>query len=398
MKIAQVISTPPFAWARGGPARNVYGLSKALAKRGHEVAILSTDLYEPKKRQPRGKNPTYIDGIQVFRFRYFSDWLAWKHGILISPGLIVHLRNHLVEYDVVHLQELLSVHAIATATHCQKCGVPYVLSARGSVPRLKEKKGLAWFFDNIGGSRSLRYASKIMALTKIEAEQFQSMDISEDKIEIIPNAIDLSEFEKLPQRGTFRRKHNLDGKDKLVLYLGRIHKIKGIDLLAKAFAELSRNVDGARLVIAGPDDGYLSTLKVMVRELKIEEKVLFTGPLYERDKMEAYVDADVYVLPSTYEVFGITILEAWACGTPVITTDRCGIAGFVDKVGYVVEHNREQLRDVIVKALSDEELRKKLGDEGRKLVMEEFTWDAIVERVENLYEDAKNRGRRNVRA
>ncbi|GAI33437.1 unnamed protein product, partial [marine sediment metagenome] len=91
------------------------------------------------------------------------------------------------------------------------------------------------------------------------------------------------------------------------------------------------DVSDTLLVFVGPDDGYLPALKKLVKELMIEEKVLFTGPLFGKEKLEAYVDADVYVLPSSYEIFGLTVLEACACGTPVVVTEACGLANWVDQ-------------------------------------------------------------------
>ena len=120
MKILQIVSTPPFAWATGGCARVVYDISKELVKRGHDVTILTTDLYEPGKRFPYKANPEFIDGIRIIRFKYISNWLAWKNKIYISPGLIWYLKNHLQEYEIIHLQDLISVHAVATVKYCKK--------------------------------------------------------------------------------------------------------------------------------------------------------------------------------------------------------------------------------------------------------------------------------------
>ena len=243
-------------------------------------------------------------------------------------------------------------------------------------------------FDLFFGYKILKDASKIIAVTKIEVEQYEKMDVDEDKIEIVPNGIDMSEYDNLPKKGKFRRKYLIGDEEKIILYLGRIHRIKGIDLLVRAFADLSKELNNVRLIIAGPDDGYLSTLKRQIDDLKIGDRILFTGPLYESDKLESYVNADVYVLPSVYEIFGITVLEACACGTPVVVTNRCGIADFVDKVGYVVEYDKEQLRDAIIKVLSDEGLRERFREGGSRLVREEFGWDMIVKRIEGLYENS----------
>jgi glycosyltransferase involved in cell wall biosynthesis len=212
------------------------------------------------------------------------------------------------------------------------------------------------------------------------------MGITEDKIEIVPNGVNLSEFDNLPRRGAFRRKHNLKNNQKVILYLGRIYWIKGLDLLANAFADISKDFSQVKLVIAGPDDGYLPRLKKRIKELRIEEKVLFTGPLYGRDKLEAYVDADVYVLPSSYEIFGITVLEACACGTPVITTDRCGMADVIDgKAGLAVPYDKERLEQALEHLLSDDKMRLKFGEYGKNLVRGRFEWGVIAEQIESIY-------------
>jgi len=130
----------------------------------------------------------------------------------------------------------------------------------------------------------------------------------------------------------------------------------------------------------------LRFLKKQVKNLKIDHKVLFTGPLYEKDKMKAYVDADIYVLPSIYEIFGVAVLEACACNTPVICSRRCGIADVIDgRAGFAVSYDKDQLRDAMIKVLGDERLRRKFGEESRKLVREEFGWDKVVLDIENTY-------------
>jgi glycosyltransferase involved in cell wall biosynthesis len=190
----------------------------------------------------------------------------------------------------------------------------------------------------------------------------------------------------LPQKGEFRRKYGLDDNERVILYLGRIHKIKGLDLLARAFADLSKSLNDIKLVIVGPDGGYLPSLKKLVGELKIRNKVLFTGALYGQDKLEAYTDADIYVLPSFYETFPNTVLEACACGTPVVLTDRCGIADVINgRAGLVVSYDAGQLQQALLHILGDDELRRKFGEKGKLLVREKFNWEKIAEQVESVY-------------
>ena len=382
MKILQVI--PFFTPARGGSVIASYNLSKHLAERGHEVTIFTTD-FELDEEYAKS-----LDGVRVVTFHCIANIGL----MLISPGMKKLLKKEINNFDAIHMHNFRSYQNVVAHHYAKKYNIPYVLQARGSVLPFFQKQRLKKIFDIFFGYKILRDASKIIALTMTEAEQYKKMGVDEDKIEIVPNGIDLSEYENLPERGEFRRKYLIKDDEKIILYLGRIHKIKGINLLVNAFADLVKELDDVRLAIVGPDDGFLSTLKKQIEKLKIGDRILFTGPLYERDKLKAYVDADVYVLPSVYETFPNTVLEACACGTPVIVTDRCGIADFVEKVGYVVEYDKDQLRNAIFKILADEGLRKRFSEDGKKLVGE-FSWDKVVRRVEEVYETtcAKSKGK-----
>lgn len=388
MRILQVI--PYFSPLHGGGSINVaYNLSKHLAKRGHEVAIFTTDFEHDNE---------YIhslDGVRVVPFHCIAN----IGMMLISPEMKGQLRKEIMNFDVIHMHNFRSYQNNVVYHYAKKYGIPYILQAHGSVLPFFQKQRLKKIFDLIFGYRILRDASKVIAITKTEVEQYKKMGVDGDKIGIVPNGIDLSQYENLPKRGKFRRKYSIRDAEKIILYLGRIHKIKGIDLLVNAYADLINELDDVKLVIVGPDDGFLPTLKKQIDDLKIGDKILFTGPLYEQEKLRAYVDVDVYVLPSVYETFPVTVLEACACGTPVIVTDRCGIADIVDDVvGCVAEYDKDQLRSAIIKILSDEELRKRFGKAGRDMVIREFGWDKIAMKVEKVYKRAQNMRYKNAKA
>jgi glycosyltransferase involved in cell wall biosynthesis len=127
-------------------------------------------------------------------------------------------------------------------------------------------------------------------------------------------------------------------------------------------------------------------MKRLISELGIEEKVLFTGPLYGIDKIEAYIDADVYILPSVYETFPVSVIEACACGTPVIVTDRCGIANIIDgQVGLAVPYDEDALGKAILDILSDTNKKREYGINGKLLAREKLNWSKIVEQIEAVY-------------
>ena len=379
MKILQII--PFFTPARGGSVTAPYNLSKHLTKRGHEVTIFTTD-FELDEEYIKS-----LDGVRVVPFHCIANIGL----MLISPTMKKQLKKEIKNFDVIHMHNFRSYQNNIVHHYAKKYRVPYILQAHGSILPFFQKQRLKKLYDWVWGYRILKDASKVIALTKVEAEQYKKMGVEEDKIKIVPNGIDLSEYDNLPETGEFRRKYSIGNDEKVILYLGRIHKIKGIDLLVKAFTDLIKELDDVRLVIAGPDDGFLSTLEGQIEDLNVGTKILFTGPLYDGDKLEAYVDADVYVLPSVYEIFGITVIEACACGMPVIVTDRCGIADVVDgRAGCVIGYDKDQLRDMISKVLSDEGLRMRFGAEGKRLVGKEFGWDKVVMKIENIYKYVQN--------
>jgi len=168
--------------------------------------------------------------------------------------------------------------------------------------------------------------------------------------------------------------------------LGRIHKIKGLDVLVKAFRILSKEMSDVTLVIAGPDCGYIHTLRELIMALEIQQKVIFTGPIFGKDKLAAYIDSDAYVLPSRSECMPITVLEACACGIPVIVTKRCGIADVVDNnVGLVTSLNELDLCDAMLRILGNVELRRRFTRNSSDFVKDRFTWDRIVGKLERIY-------------
>jgi len=390
MKILQIIPYFYPAWSYGGAPRNTYGLCKELVKRGHEVTVFTTDVLDARNRIK--ETLEIVDSIDIRRFRNLNHSVAFHHRIFLSPGMIGAMRNSLKSFDIVHLNEYRTLQNLLAHHYAQKYDVPYVVQARGSLVNVIAKQRLKSLFDILGGHTLLQDASRLIAVAPLEVEQYKSQGVSEEKIDIVPNGIDLAEFENLPPRGSFRQKHGLKGNNQVILFLGRVHKIKGIDLLISAFAGLAGNFNDARLVIVGPDDGYLPALKSLVSDLKLEQKVVFTGPLYGDQKLAAYVDADVYALTSSNEVFGVSVLEALACGTPVVVTDCCGIADIIkDKVGLVVPYETAPLKEALCQLLEDDKKRLQYGRDGKTLVRGKYGWVAIAEQMERVYQRCAER-------
>ena len=389
MRILQVTKFFKPSWESGGPARVAYEISKELVERGHEVTVYTTDGFKWRLDVEKNK-PVDVEGIKTYYFRNLSGYLAREKVFATPYYLSIVARKEIMNFDAIHLHEYGSMLAAVVCHYAKKYGIPYVLQAHGSHPlEINKKKRVAKrIWDTLFEDRIWSDASKVIALTKTEVENYKKRGIDGDKIEIVPNGIDIFEYNNLPESGEFRREYLIGDNEKIVLYVGRLNKTKSIDLLIKAFANISKKSNDVKLLLVGPDDGYQSVLEELIQTLKMGNNILFTGFVTNEEKMAAFVDADVFVTPS-FSGFPVTFLEACACGTPIITTNNGDKLDWIhDKVGYVVEYDKDQLRDAMIKVLSDEELRRRFGEEGRKLVKEHFSWDKIIKKVEQIYKCA----------
>ncbi len=377
MKILQVV--PFFSPKFGGSVTVLYELSRKLAKRNHEVTILSTDFNfdDQYADQIRAEGVTVISFPCIVRFGLF----------LYSPSIKEWAENNLKEFDIIHLHNYRAYQNAVIHIFAKKYGIPYIMQAHGSVLPFFNKEFLKKCFDKVYGNKILQDATICIASTAIESDQYEKMGVSKNRIIIVPNGIDLSQFGDLPVRGQFRSKHNIPENVRLILTLGRIHKIKGIDLLVTSFSQICRKTGNVRLVIAGPDGGSLSQIREQVHELQIEDRVLFTGPLYDKEKLEAYIDSDIFVFPSRYDSFGNTLLEAWMCGLPVIVSTNCCVSSVIknSNTGIVVGLDPSQITEQIINLLNDDENRRKLGISGKIFVQNNYDIDKIVQRIEEIY-------------
>lgn len=384
MKILYVVSGFAPAWGLGGGVRTSYELSKEMASRGHDIVVYTTDILDHKSRiNYRYKN---WDGVKTYYFKTISNYLA-KKQFNFAPKIMYYLMRNISSFNIVHIHEYRTVNCTLTAYFAKKKGIPYIIQAHGSASTTVGMIKLKKLYDLLIGHKILKNASKFIALNEMEVGQYLEMGVDENQIEVVPNGINVSDFENLPTKGVFKKRYGIREDEKVILFLGRINKIKGVDLLVSAFSNLTQKFKDTKLVIVGPDDGFRNILEKQIRDLNIENSVLFTGPLYEQYKLEAYVDADVYVLPSVYDMFPNTVFEACGCCTPVILTNRCGIADYIrDEAGIVVEYDKDQLCNALSIFLDNDELSKKFGKKGKTLIFNRYNWNQIAEEMEQVYE------------
>ena len=363
----------------------------------NDVKVISSDSCKERLKFPNGRYDVDVDGIKVDYFRNLSNRFKLKTMLDTPLSAPFKIRKDIKGYDIVHIHEHRQTLAIFTSHFARKNNIPYIVQAHGSVLPFFQKEGLKNLFDKVFGFKILHNASCVFALTEVEKEQYLKMGVDEDKIEIVPLGINLEEYEDLPDYGKFRSKFNIDENDKLILFVGRIHEIKGLGLLIDSFNDLinqhneKNSLEGIdnssiKLAIVGPDDGYLVKLQDKINEYSLEDNVIITGPLYNEEKQEALVDCDLFVMPSKYESFTTSGLEAMACSKPLVLTKNNHIHDWVDgNVGLACEDNKDSLREAIEKVLFDEELALIFTRNGQKLIKEKYNWDIINNQILEIY-------------
>jgi glycosyltransferase involved in cell wall biosynthesis len=380
MRILQVV--PFFSPKFGGSIAVPYQLSRELAINGHDVTILTSDY---------GFDAAYANdikksGVLVIPFKTIINWGFFIYSPDIRPWLNENIQN----FDIIHMHNYRSYQNIIVASFARKNKIEYLLQAHGSVLPIFQKQTLKKMFDLLWGIELLKNAKKVIAVSKNEREQYLQMGIPQEKIVIIPNGLDLAPFEILPKKGIFKKKNNISPEYRIILYLGRLHKSKGIEFLIDAYANLVKQVKNTKLVIVGPDEGNLDSLKQKVKLLKLEENILFTGPLYQNNKNEALVDASVLVYPSSIEIFGLVPFEALLCDIPVIVAESCGCGDIIqeNRSGYLVPYGDDNKLSSQLKLIIENPAdSQKMIQNGKNYIKEFLTWARIRRQFENVYTD-----------
>ena len=391
MRILHIIPYYHPATSFGGPILIAHNLAKEFYKRGNDVEVYTSDAMNLSSRVEKAGS-VLIDGVKVTYFRNLSMFFVGWAKLFITLGLVQSLSSTVKSFDLVHLHDYYSFQNIFASYLCKKNNVPYTIHVHGSLSEDDNHKILKWVYNVLFGRWILHNASKVIALSDVEFNQYKLNEVLDENIVIIPNGIDVIS-DSLPIKNIFKNIHGIADYEKYILYLGRINQFKGIDFLLDAFDVLVKkdvNSD-VKLVICGPDDGYLSNVNKKIDAYDLSNKIIFTGPLFGQEKINILSDASVVTsLDSLKEVvFLLVPLEAAACGTPVIVTKNNYISTLVNEYdfGYSVEYNDiNDLVNRLESILHDTTVETQLGLNGREYVTRNFHWDLIYDKVEVLYQ------------
>jgi glycosyltransferase involved in cell wall biosynthesis len=356
----------------GGPAEAIRGLALAQAASGLNVHVLATffagdDLGIPAVLQARGITVRLVGPC--------------KRPLGRHPDLASAAAESVAAADVVHIHALWEEVQHQAARVARRSQKPYLIRPCGmldpwSLRQSRVKKTLYLFWRL---RRHLNEAAALHFTSEAERAGCARLHLRSSAI-VEPNGIDVSEYDNLPARGTFRQSQNIDAGQGILLFLGRLHPKKGFDLLLPAFAAVRGKTT---LVIAGPgDDCYRRSLEEEAKRLGIADRVRFAGMLVGVDKLAALVDADLFVLPSYQENFGIAVAEAMAAGLPVVISDQVNIHAEVSAAGAggVVPTDATSLATELNRWMSDPDLRQRAGAKAREFARSHYDWTAIAQR------------------
>ncbi len=368
-------------------------LAKAQAAAGHDVVVATTNADVPVGTY---HEPGW-DLIQGSRVKVLYAPVQF-HPLKISLNLARYLWTAVPSFDVVHIHGVYRFPTTVAAYLCRWYKVPYLIRPHGTLDPYASNRSAAgriwmkslyrrWFvIPNLNAAAAIHYTAERererAAFLRLRAPSF-----------VVPNGLDLDVWQSRPQRGRLREAWGI-GDAPLVLFLGRIDEIKGLDLLVHAFDAVRQAEPSARLVIAGPDnDGYGREVRRWVSELGLDKYVHIVGPLDGVDVQQAFVDADVFALISRTENFGVAVVEAMACGLPVVISDQVGIHPDVSRngAGLVTNCDSAEAADALLMLLKDPKRRRAMGQVGRELVEQSYSWSAIVEALNSRYEELSKR-------
>jgi len=366
VKILQSIWS--LASENGGPTRSTIGISKALAREGVKVMLVS---HVPGKVSEKEQDALKTCGVE------FRE----GHGIKYRKALQDSLRL-LEEFhpDIVHIQGMwkLTTHSMNMAA--ARSGIPIVISPRGmlapwALSVKKWKKRLGMFLYQHG---DLKRAAAFHAASDIEAEHIRDFGLTQPII-TVPNGVNLSEI--LPSRKVYG-----SAREHTALFLSRMHPGKGLMLLADAWAVL--RPQGWRMMAVGTNErGHGDEIKRRVKELGIEDSWTFHDEVGDDEKWSIYRSADLFIHPSASENFGLSIAEALTAEVPVITTKGCPWAEIQNKCGWWVDRNVDSLVAAMREAMAlTDEQRQSMGEYGHRLINEKYSWPAIARQMVKGYE------------
>ena len=375
MKVLHVTASMSPKW--GGPPVAVQGLTLALIRQGVHCEIVTA-------RGPvAGNDVLAVPGVPVHCFDTKPPARFWA---AYSRKLGRFLDSEAQGFDLVHAHQTMVYSTYVAFRAARKHALPYVLSLRGELDvwPLRHKGFKKWVYRKALLDNVLKSADALHVVSPAEAARATELCCETPKF-MIPNGVALGEPNPSAASEFLARYPTLAGR-RVVLFLGRLHQKKGVDVLARGFSMAATRFPDAVLLVVGADEGARGTMESILERAGVSDRTVFTDLLTGDQKRAAFQCAELFVLPSYSEGFSNSVLEALAAGLPVVISEQCNFPEVAEHgAGFVVPSNDVSVCEAIGKLLSDARLGARMGCNGRKLVEERYTWQSAAASMAACY-------------
>ena len=383
MKILYVTGYYTPAYVYGGPVKSVSSMCEALSSLGADVTVFTTNANGRKRLEVPLEQEIEVEGVKVY---YYPIVPFPARSYFYSPKLAQVCKKKIAQYDLVFLETLYSHAMGAAVSACLQANVPYIISLRGQLLpwALRQKSWKKIPYLTLVGRRYLNGAAALHCTDPVEANALANLGIRSPTF-LIPNALDASRFVSLPERGSLRESLGIPREAAVLLFLGRLHRIKRPDIAVEALAAAQTLGREVHLIIAGPDEEQLAPrLMAQGRRLSCEARLHMVGMLQGEKILQSLADADLLLMPSAIqESFGMSALEALAAGMPILTSEGVPVGHWAEKAGagLVAPCRSENFARATRDLLSQPAHLQKMGEQGRRLVKERFDLQVVARQM-----------------
>jgi glycosyltransferase involved in cell wall biosynthesis len=406
MKILYAVLGYKPAYRLGGPIHTVSATAERLVRKGHEVIVFTTNSNLDQDLDVPTNRPIDVGGVQVWYFKReepvqkwlpFVPYLSKSLGYLYSPAMRAQLDRIVPLVDVVHTQMPFIYPTYAAGKAAIRHKKPLFYQQHGVLgPEHLKFRGVKKRLYIKAIERSImRRATTLVALTDAEIRGYRGLGV-QTPCRVIPNGVDIVDQEKFFERPACSP-FNISEDETVILFMARLHPLKGADKLIRAFLMLHSAFPKATLVMAGPDEwGMVEKFRQEIMNAGIGNRVLFPGMVTGEAKQELLTRADLFCLPSDAEGFSMAVLEALANSTAVLLSPGCYFPE-VEKAGAgcVVQPEPNALCNAMADLLDNPEKLKEMGKKGRDFVSRHYSWDTITDQLIETYAEGIERNRKN---
>lgn len=365
----------------GGPVRSISALCEGLVSLGVDVSVMTTNANGRDRLDVPINQTINVNGVNVI---YFP---VTYNGYCYSSELSQAIQNSIFSYDIVEVQSLWAHPLIPTARSCIKNNIPYVVPLHGQLLpwSINHKHLKKYLYLQLIGKKYINSASAIHCTTIEETGNLSGLNISPPPF-VVPNALEISKYQKLPERKTSRDSFNIKNDEIYLLYLGRLHHKKRPDIVFNTFVKAQERYRNIHLVFAGPDEGkYKNIFLDQACDLGLRNRIHFTGLLNGDEILNVLSGADILLMPSELqsENFGMAAVEAMAAGVPILISEGVPVGkdAEIAGAGRVVPCDARSFSEVAIEMLSDRDRLTQMGRAGQIHVRNKYDREIVANQM-----------------